>query len=498
MCQAYLSVNAQFPDDRICHVTRSGTTPSLSTGASTMEQDAMSSTGYRKFRPWAGIARALAVLVLLFWGATAARPESEPAPSPLDDAMAAVLVVRTNDSADRFLGSAFLWGETGTVAVTNAHVVGSAEELRLVDRTGAIMTGTVIARDDMRDVAVIALPPAPEGQPRRGLVPADEAPGLGTEVFALGAPFGIEFTLTEGRISAMARQVEINVPLRLLQHDAAVNPGSSGGPLVDAAGRLLGMNSQIADGSRMFVGIAYAIAAPDLARIVAGLIDETLAPLPKLGLNLRPVDRALAAALGIAPAGLLVDAAAAGGPGAAAGLKAGDVILGVDGQNLAAPGDFVFAIEAAQATGGVALSVWREGAEIALALDFSAVTAPVLGLKVRDLAGVAPALPERSASYRLGALGVVLGEAGLVEDITAQSPAFAAGLVKGDRILAVNGQEQDDAALARLEIAAPALVLVRAPDGTTRHLYLDPWARSATPARAAGGANVLDPAVVVF
>ncbi len=73
----------------------------------------------------------------------------------------------------------------------------------------------------------------------------------------------------------------------MLQHDAAVNPGSSGGPLVDAMGRLVGMNSQIADGSRMFVGIAYAISAPDLQRIVTGLIEETLMPLPSLGLTAR-------------------------------------------------------------------------------------------------------------------------------------------------------------------------------------------------------------------
>ncbi|MBP9185116.1 MAG: serine protease, partial [Fuscovulum sp.] len=213
---------------------------------------------------------ALAVLALMVTLAGAARAGT----AELETAMDAVLVVRSDDAEDRFLGSAFLWGEEAVVAVTNAHVVGAAEEVRLVDRNGEEMTGLVIARDAVRDVAVISVPPRQDGSPRRGLVAAADPAGLGLEVYALGAPLGVEFTLTEGLISATARQVEIQVPMVMLQHDAAVNPGSSGGPLVDAMGRLVGMNSQIADGSRMFVGIAYAIPAGDLDRIVTGLIDE--------------------------------------------------------------------------------------------------------------------------------------------------------------------------------------------------------------------------------
>lgn len=113
--------------------------------------------------------------------------------APLDAAMEAVLVVRSNDAEDRFLGSAFLWGDAAVVAVTNAHVVGDAEEVRLVDRHGNEEIGTVIARDPVRDVAVISVAPG-----RQGLSMAPEAAGLGLEVYALGAPLGIEFTLTEG------------------------------------------------------------------------------------------------------------------------------------------------------------------------------------------------------------------------------------------------------------------------------------------------------------
>jgi serine protease Do len=422
--------------------------------------------------------------------ATPARAEA----GAMDAAMDTVLVVRSADADDRFLGSAFLYGEDALVAVTNAHVVGDAEEVRLIDRHGNEETATVIATDPTRDVAVIAVKPG-----RRGLVTATEPAALGLEAYALGAPLGIEFTLTEGLVSSTARQVEIAVPIKMLQHDAAVNPGSSGGPLVDAQGRLLGMNSQIADGSRMFVGIAYAIAALDLDRIVNGLIEETLAPFPKLGMTARPVDRKAAEALGVAATGLLVDGTVSGGLAAAAGLMGGDIILSVDGTALAQPGDFAFLIEAAVEKGTAMLTLRRGQQDITLSLSLVPAEAEDTagsGLKIRDLPTGGTA-PEVIKSYRLGALGILLGDEGQVKDVTENSPALFAGLARGDRILAVNGTPMDAAALEALELSEPALILVQAPGGETRHIYLDPWGKH-DGARALGGANVLDPAVVVF
>lgn len=399
----------------------------------------------------------------------------------LDRAMDRVFTVRSADAEDRFLGSAFLWGD-GSVAVTNAHVVGEAEEVRLVDRHGAEELALVIARDAVRDVAVLSVAPV-----RAGLELAAGVPGLGDEVFALGAPLGLEFTLTEGRISSTARQVDLTVPLRMLQHDAAVNPGSSGGPLVDAEGRLLGMNSRIADGSRMFVGIAYAIPAADLALIVPGLIEETLPPLPKLGLMARPVDRQVAAALAVPVGGLLVDGVEAGSVAAGSGLAAGDILLAVDGVALTEPGELAFALE--RAGTGAVLTLLRGGERLELAL--SLVAAEDGGLRLRELGQGAPVAVR---AYRLAALGVVLDGAGVVTGVSENSPALFAGLAQGDRILAVNGAAVD---LASYEITGPVLILVAAPGGATRHIYLDPWGETGG-LRPVGGANVLDPDVVVF
>lgn len=404
--------------------------------------------------------------------------------SPLDQAMDKVFTVRSSDAEDRFLGSAFLWAD-GTVAVTNAHVVGQAEEVRLIDRHGADLTALVIARDPIRDVAVISVP---AGAP--GLTLAPGAPDLGDEVFALGAPLGIEFTLTEGRISTLARQTDIAVPMLMLQHDAAVNPGSSGGPLVDEEGRLLGMNSQIADGSRMFVGIAYAIPAQDLSRIVTGLIEETLPPFPTLGITARPVDRQIAETLGTAPQGLLIDAVAPASLAEMAGLQAGDIVTGTNGAPLTNPGDFAFSIEGASTSGTATLTILRAGQPLILTLPLTEPEPEPTGLRTREVRRT----PATVTSYTFAALGVTLDPQGTVTNLTDTSPALLAGLAKGDRIIAINGAAPD---LEAYELTAPALLLLEAPGGATRHIRLDPW-HAPEGVRPLGGANVLDPDVVVF
>ncbi len=412
------------------------------------------------------------------------------AASALEDAMDRVFTLHSADAEDRFLGSAFLWGD-GSVVVTNAHVVGDADQVRLVDRHGADETARVIARDGVRDVAVISVSPDLAAGGRTGLALSSATPKLGDQVFALGAPLGLAFTLTEGRVSALARQVDLAVPLKLLQHDAAVNPGSSGGPLVDGEGRLLGMNSQIADGSRMFVGIAYAISAADLETIVTGLIAETLPLFPALGMTARPVDRQVATALRVKAAGLLVDGVSAGGLADRAGLRGGDIIVAVDGVDLTDPGDLAFAVARAGAEGSMSVDVLREGTRVDLTLGLAVTSETGVGLRLRD---VPKGKPETVTSYRLSALGVVFGTGGLVTGVSENSPALFAGLAQGDRILTVNGGEVD---LASYAVTGPVLILVKAPGGATRHIHLDPWGAT-DGLRPVGGANVLDPDVVVF
>jgi len=405
----------------------------------------------------------------------------------LDRAMDATLILRSADGHERFLGSAFLWRD-GTYAVTNAHVVGKAGEVIVISGTGESRKVKVLARDLVRDVAVLVV----DGAFGPGLEPAAAPAGLGTQVYALGAPLGIEFTLTRGIISAMARQVEAAVPIRLVQHDAAVNPGSSGGPLVDGAGRLLGMNSQIADGSRHYIGVAYAISAGDLSRLVPQLVNGTLKEMPQLGLQVRPVDAALAEALGIAAKGALVDDVQEASPADRAGLRAGDVILAVAGHDVARPGDIAFAVERVLGSDGVAITVLRDGAA-------RMVTLPLGRDESIETAGIDRAtLPTARPAFTFSRLGVRTTGAE-VRHISQNSPAYLAGLSEGDEVLAVNGTPLADleGGLDGLRITRPLVLLVRHADGRTEHLYLDPWDK--TPKlRPVGGGNVLDPDVVVL
>lgn len=419
---------------------------------------------------------ALFAVTLLCSPAQAAQAADAPM---LHSAMAAVFTVHGADAEDRFLGSAFLWAD-GAVAVTNAHVVGQATEVRLTDAAGQQQIGHVIAADPSRDVAVIAVQPG-----QGGLIPAQTPPQLGAEVWALGAPLDVEFSVTAGHISALGRQTDPTMPIRMIQHDAALNPGSSGGPLVDDSGALLGMNAQIADGSRMFVGISYAIPSADLTRIVQGLIDETLPPIPKLGLTARPVTRQLAEALHIAPAGLLIDAVATSSLAADAGLRPGDILLAVNAQALTSPGDLAFALEAAQPQNKLDLTILRGQAVLVLIADLIPPASPLV---VRDLAP-----PPRRSSYSLAELGLSLNH-DQITAITPNSPALAAGLSPTEIILQIDGLPAADRLTDRF--SQPILLLLQSATAT-RHVLIDPWVTSTT-LRPLGQANVLDRDVVVF
>ena len=440
------------------------------------------------FRPRIGFSRALPALALLL--ALAMHFVQPLRAADLEAALDATLVVYSDDLDEAFLGSAFLWGD-GRIAVTNQHVVGDARTVELRTRDGRRLSARVVARDRGRDIALIAVPDAVLGL---GLQPAGEVPGVGEPVFALGAPLGAEFTATQGMISAMGRQIEEAQPIRYVQHDAAANPGSSGGPLVDARGRLVGMNSQIADGSRLFAGIAYAISADDILRLLPLMLAGELREVPDLGLRLRPVSRKIAEALGIeAGVGLLVDSERAGSISERGGLLPGDLILAFGPGMLRAPGDLAFRVED-RGTDFPELTVLRGGYRIRVVLDLSPASPVLARMAAGDGTGTGPG---RIGSYTFAGLGIACDAAGHVAGLNPGSPAGFAGLVEGDTILAVNGRPVAEVDLATFEITGPLVLLVRRDNGETLHVVIDPWGKGRGP-RPVGGANVLDPAVVLF
>ncbi|MBR9762696.1 MAG: trypsin-like serine protease [Rhodobacteraceae bacterium] len=402
-------------------------------------------------------------------------------PGPaLEQALQVTVRLTDLDTREEFLGSGFVYGPEALV-VTNAHVAGEHEQLAAhfgSESDEWVMHLRRLALDRARDLAVYRMT-EPFDLPT--LRAADTPPRVGEPLFALGAPLGLGQSLSGGHLSHPARQVDPAVPQRYYQHDAATNPGSSGGPLVTAAGKVVGVNARIADGSRLFNGVAYAVPIAQVDRLIAGELPEV----PSLGLSLRPLTLRMHHLLDPRlPGRVLVETVIPESPAARAGLRPGDILLRAGTRELFRPGDLAFALEERHGA-MLELAYYRPGATpdgafpetLKVTLHLAAAAAPL------SLAPVAR-LP----------LGLTLSEdRRRVTGVAPDSAAFAAGLAEGDRIEAVNGDTA-----ARLDPAHldGAVLLRLSREGRSLHILLDPAAEPSLKRPVTG--NALDPDVIPF
>jgi S1-C subfamily serine protease len=269
----------------------------------------------------------------------------------------------------RGTGTGFVWDDKGHI-VTNFHVIQEASGARvtLADQTSHRAQLVGVFPD--RDLAVLKidapagkLPPLPIGTSRDLQV--------GQKVYAIGNPFGLDQTLTTGIVSALNREIE-SVTRRLIkgaiQTDAAINPGNSGGPLLDSAGRLIGVNTAIYSPSGASAGIGFAIPVDEVNRIVPRLIRDGRMVRPALGVTAAPPE--INRALGL-PKGVALVRVQRGGPAAQAGLKPfergdggivqGDVITAINDEPVETLDDMLTALERLQPGDKATLTVWRAG-----------------------------------------------------------------------------------------------------------------------------------------
>jgi S1-C subfamily serine protease len=267
-------------------------------------------------------------------------------------------------------GSGFVWDDQGHV-VTNFHVVQGASSAEVTigdDSYGASLVG--VAPD--QDLAVLRVK-----APREKLVPikvgTSEDLQVGQKVFAIGNPFGLDHTLTTGIVSALGRTIQ-SVTQRpidnVIQTDAAINPGNSGGPLLDSAGRLIGVNTAIYSPSGASAGIGFAVPVDTVNRIVPQLVKFGKVSRPRLGVGLNEMlDNYVARRLGVEGAALFqVDE---GSPAAQAGLRGarqrggrivlGDLIQEVDGRKVKDSNELLSRIGNYRPGDVVTLTVWRDG-----------------------------------------------------------------------------------------------------------------------------------------
>ncbi len=267
-------------------------------------------------------------------------------------------------------GSGFVWDERGHI-VTNYHVIQEANGARvtLADQTSyrAELVGAFADRDLAVlkiDAPAAKLPPIPIGRSRDLQV--------GQKVYAIGNPFGLDQTLTTGIVSALNREIE-SVTRRTIggavQTDAAINPGNSGGPLLDSAGRLIGVNTSIYSPSGASAGIGFAIPVDEVNRIVPRLIRDGRIVRPTLGVTSGPPE--LSRALGL-PKGVPLVRVTPGGPAQRAGIVPfarsrdggvvpGDVITAVDNEPVENLDDMLNALERLQPGDRSTLTLWRGG-----------------------------------------------------------------------------------------------------------------------------------------
>jgi S1-C subfamily serine protease len=257
-------------------------------------------------------------------------------------------------------GSGFVYDAEGHI-VTNQHVVDGAETVSVRFWDGSTYDGTVVGSDPSTDLAVIKVEAPANVLEPLALGKSDDLT-VGETVVALGSPFGLEGTVTSGIVSALHRQMTAPNNFTIndsIQTDAAINHGNSGGPLVNGAGEVVGVNAQIESESGGSDGIGFAIPSKTVESIVPQIIANGSVEHAYLGVGVAEISQSVADELGI-PAGVELTDVREGGPAAEAGLEAATGSATVDGQSFPTGGDVITAVD------GKAI---KTGAELQNAVD---------------------------------------------------------------------------------------------------------------------------------
>jgi S1-C subfamily serine protease len=275
----------------------------------------------------------------------------------------------------RGTGSGFMWDTAGHV-VTNVHVIAGAAAANVKLADGRDYEATLVGASFAHDIAVLQIR-VPKNQPQPVAVGTSHDLRVGQKVFAIGNPFGLDWTLTTGIVSALDRSLEGDsgsVIRHLIQTDAAINPGNSGGPLLDSAGRLIGVNTAIYSPSGASVGVGFAVPVDTVNRVVPQLIANGHYAPPSLGIEVDDLlSRAVARELGVD--GVAVLRASKTGSASLRGARLGprntiipgDVIVAIDGKQVATAAELAATLDDYKVGDRVMLTVWREGKQLQVA-----------------------------------------------------------------------------------------------------------------------------------
>lgn len=341
-------------------------------------------------------------------------------------------------------GSGWIYDAKGSI-ITNEHVVRDAAEIRVQFSDGRRVPATVQGTDQYADIAVLKV------DPQLPLIPARRASGeraeKGQRIFAFGSPFGYKFSMTEGIISGLGRAAHPGMDLQFsnfIQHDASVNPGNSGGPLVDIRGRVIGMNVAIAtardaEGSSeegQSSGIAFAIPLMTIDSVVQQLIESGKVRRGFLGISFSTGSEPVMAGKEFKGVGVRVGRVETDSPASRAGVEQGDIIVAVAGQSVQ-DGEMMRAIISSTLPGtSLPIAVWRGEGETIERREFT--------VSLGEMPASVLARNQRDALFPIALqVGVNVRESGgkvIVREILEDSPAAKAGLKPGAIITKVAGE----------------------------------------------------------
>ncbi len=303
-----------------------------------------------------------------------------PWPTIYNQVKDSVVLIQTNLG----LGSGFVYDTKGHI-ITNHHVIQGAETIQVSFLDGNITSANIVGMDIYSDLAVIKVDPEVTTLYPVVLGSSSEL-AVGSPVAAMGNPFGLSDTLTAGIVSSLGRTLTAAknyVIIDIIQIDAAVNPGNSGGPLVNIYGQVVGVNTAIESETGTFTGISFAVPSDTIKREVDDLIATGSYAHPWLGVSARDVNIVIADAIGLEkPQGVLVVEVTEGSPADQAGLRGGDqnvtlagqlipiggdVITGIDGLPMRRMADVVVYMERNTSPGdSVVFEIIRDGQELSL------------------------------------------------------------------------------------------------------------------------------------